>query len=339
MNEPLNREQPLFAPPRGVGAVLFLIITVLVIAMAVGALAFLLYVPPRDFPVDRPFVIEAGADTKDVVSYLASHGYVHSAFALYLSLVLFFDPRDIKASTYSFAAPLGAVALAQRLMEGDYKSDLVRLVHFEGETAAALAARAEKLLEGFSAAEFISITRNEEGWLFPDTYFVPRSFSAAELVSMLRANYEEKVGPLRKYIETHTLSEYEILILASILEREANTRESKRMVSWILQERLRIGMPLQADASLEYVLDKPLSELTPADLEIDSPYNTYLYKGLPPTPIGNPGLNAIMAVLEPMPSDYLFYITGKDGTFHYARNYDEHRRNIDRYLRSDTNAR
>jgi UPF0755 protein len=92
-------------------------------------------------------------------------------------------------------------------------------------------------------------------------------------------------------------------------------------------------MPLQADASIEYVLNKPLKELTPDDLKIDSPYNTYLNKGLPPTPIGNPGADAINAVIDPTPTDYLFYITGTDGTFYYAETYEEHKRNIARYLK------
>src|SRR3989344_2097250 len=90
-----------------------------------------------------------------------------------------------------------------------------------------------------------------------------------------------------------------------------------RLVSGILQNRLEIGMALQVDASMEYVLDKPLSELTPEDLELDTPYNTYLYPGLPPTAIGNPGLLAIDAVLNPTPSPYFFYVTGTDGNFYY----------------------
>lgn len=106
----------------------------------------------------------------------------------------------------------------------------------------------------------------------------------------------------------------EILALASIIEREANSPDSMKLVSSVLQNRLEIGMALQADASIEYVLDKPLKELTPEDLKIDSPYNTYLYTGLPPTPIGNPGLDAIMAVLQPAESEYFYYITDEEGS-------------------------
>jgi UPF0755 protein len=96
---------------------------------------------------------------------------------------------------------------------------------------------------------------------------------------------------------------------------------------------MEVGMPLQADASIEYVLNKPLKELTAEDLKVDSPYNTYLNRGLPPTPIGNPGLDAIMAALQPEKTDYVFYITDNDGNFHYATTYDEHLDNVERYLR------
>lgn len=97
-------------------------------------------------------------------------------------------------------------------------------------------------------------------------------------------------------------------------------------------------MPLQADATIEYVLETPLNELAPGELAenlraLDSPYNTYLYRGLPPTPIGNPGLTAITAVLEPTPSEYFFYITGSDGNFYYAETLDAHNQNVTRYLR------
>jgi len=144
--------------------------------------------------------------------------------------------------------------------------------------------------------------------------------------------------PLREQIELSPLSEYEALILASIIEREANDEESMKMVSGILQNRLKIGMALQADASIEYTIGTPLNELPPGQLaselrETESPYNTYLNTGLTPTPIGNPGLMAIKAALNPTPSDNFFYITGNDGEFYYAETLKGHNQNIARYLR------
>jgi UPF0755 protein len=150
---------------------------------------------------------------------------------------------------------------------------------------------------------------------------------------LLRRSFDEAIVPLESAIESSDFSLEQILILASIIEREANTPESMRLVSSVFQNRIAIGMPLQADASIEYILDKPLNELTATDLDIDSPYNTYVNPGLPPTPIGNPGLQAIEAVLFPAESSFIFYITDNNGEFHFAETYEQHLRNIDQYLR------
>jgi UPF0755 protein len=146
------------------------------------------------------------------------------------------------------------------------------------------------------------------------------------------ATFDDVVGELPIKTASSSLSLDEVMVLASIVEREANSPESMKIVAGILENRLELGMRLQADASIEYVLDKPLSELTPEDLEIDSPYNTYKYTGLPPTPIGNPGREAMLAVLEPIKSDYYYYITDEAGEFHFAKTYDEHLQNIKMYL-------
>jgi UPF0755 protein len=223
--------------------------------------------------------------------------------------------------------------VAERLTEGDFGNNLIRLTHIEGEPVSTLAVRAAEILSGFSGEEFTTIARPYEGKLFPETYFIPPTYTEQELLDLMLQTFETSVAPLQEQIDASELSLDEILILASIIEREANTVESMGLVSSVLQNRLESDMLLQADASIEYVLDKPLSELTPEDLEIDSPYNTYRYTGLPPTPIGNPGLDAIAAVLEPTPSDYYYYITDAEGVFHFAETYEEHLRNIEQYLR------
>jgi len=218
-------------------------------------------------------------------------------------------------------------------MEGDYESTLVRITHIEGERVRQLAARLSETLPEFDAEAFVTLAEPHEGTLFPDTYLVPPTFTSDDVFTLLTETYRTTLAPHQAAIDSHPLSESDIITLASIVEREANDPDSKRMVAGILLSRISIGMPLQADASIEYTLNKPLSQLTPADLTIDTPYNTYLYRGLPPTPIGNPGLDAILAVLNPTESPYLFYITGNDGVFYYAETYTEHQRNIERYLR------
>jgi UPF0755 protein len=201
----------------------------------------------------------------------------------------------------------------------------------EGSTRKEIAKIAARVIEDFNEVTFLEVSKGFEGVLFPETYYVPPGFSPQQLFSLLSETYKEKIKSIN--FSESKLSESESIILASIIEREANDTESMRMVSGILQNRMQIGMALQADASMEYVLDKPLKELTPEDLKIDTPYNTYLNTGLPPTPIGNPGLESINAVLSPEPSEFLFYITGNDGNFYYARTYNEHLKNIDLHLK------
>lgn len=289
--------------------------------------------PPGDFPINTVIEIVPGMSIQEIAKFLAEKKVVESELMLYAVLLTYYDPTDIKASDYVFTEPIDVFAVAQRLTEGDFDSTLISFTHREGERASEVAKNASAILEDFDSALFIEHALPYEGKLYPDTYRIPATYTADELLTLMFNAYETTMEPLRARIAVHDLTEEQIIILASIIEREANTPESMKMVSGILQNRLAIMMPLQVDASVEYILDKPLGELTPADLLVDSPYNTYRTFGLPPTPIGNPGLTSIMAVLEPTPSDYYFYITGNDGEFYYAKTFDEHKLNIARHLR------
>lgn len=312
---------------------LLLFVLGLVLLCALIGYGYIINQAPDTVSLPATVTIEPGASVKQVASQLVAEGVIKSDTLLYLIVILFFEPTNIKASTYVFDEPLTTYQIAERLTQGDFDSDLVRFTHIEGERVTHIAKEAAGVLRNFDADAFVALAEPAEGKLYPETYFVPADFSAEELYTLLRETFDKRIEPLAAEIEAHPLTLDEILTLASIIEREANSPESMGMVSGILQNRLTINMRLQADASIEYILDKPLQELTPEDLTIDSPYNTYLYGGLPPTPIGNPGLVAIEAVLRPTPSEYFFYITDDAGNFYYAETYDEHKANIDAYLR------
>lgn len=293
---------------------------------------FYLNQPPSGVSYPISLTVEPGADAQSVAAELLSVGAIRSDTFFTIVLELFFDPTDIKASTYVIDGPLSTYQFAEQLIEGDFGNDLIRFTHIEGESVNKLADSAAQL-ETIDRDVFIAAALPYEGRLFPDTYFIRNDFSEVELVTLLRESFTEAIAPLESAINDSNLSLDQILILASIVEREANTPTSMKYVAGVFQNRIAVGMPLQADASIEYILDKPLNELTASDLEIDSPYNTYVNPGLPPTPIGNPGLQAIEAILFPIESEYFFYITDDSGTFHYAETYEQHLRNIDRYLR------
>lgn len=337
-----DTEETLAEPPRRVSVALKAILLLLGLAAVTGLVAgwmvLSLNQPSGDFPLNEPVVIAPGTPVREIATQLKTQGVVQSEQLLYYVLVFLHNPADLKASTYVFETPLDTLAVATRLTEGDFDTDLVRFTHIEGERVTAVATRAAKVFPNFNPENFVQTALSHEGKLFPETYFVPPSFDETQLLNLMLETYEEKIAPLRPDIASSSLTEDEVLILASILEREANSPESMGVVSGILQNRLEIGMALQADASIEYVLDTPLGKLPPGQLaselrEFDSPYNTYLYPGLPPTPIGNPGLDSITAVLRPTPSEYFYYITDDTGEFYYAKTYNQHLQNIARYLR------
>ncbi len=287
---------------------------------------------PKDFPEEQVVTIPRGLSASAISDLLRDEGVVKSAAFLYVLLVSKYDPASIQAGTYFFSEPIDVFEVAKKITQGSAGENLLSLTLPEGYTATEYARIAEQILPDFDSVEFLNLVKGKEGYLFPDTYFIPADFAALELAELLIATYEEKTLLLQEEIRLHPLGEG-VIVLASILEREANTEDSMKMVSGILQNRLEDGMRLQVDASIEYVLNRPLNTLTPEDLEKDTPYNTYLYDGLPPTPIGNPGLQAINAVLNPIKSDYFYYITGDDGNFYYAKTFDEHRANVAKYLR------
>ncbi len=285
------------------------------------------------FPLHQELVIAEGETFAQIASNLQTQGYIHSALYLRIKQIVRSQPVILKAGTYQFSEPQNLESLLKVLTVGDPTDNSVTVIHKEGESVEVLALNLARSLPDFEKEKFIALTKPSEGKLFPDTYHLPLNYSPEEITKLLTDTFAEKIEPYMSQINESHLKLDEIIVLASIIEREANTEESMRMVSGILQNRLKIGMPLQVDASMEYVLNKPLKDLTADDLKIESPYNTYLNTGLPPTPIGNPGLLAIDAVLNPTDSNFLFYLTGNNGVFYYAEDFDQHRINIAKYLR------
>jgi UPF0755 protein len=168
-----------------------------------------------------------------------------------------------------------------------------------------------------------------EGYLFPDTYEVPKKFGAENMFKLMLSNFEQVAvdNKLINKAEQTGFTMDEIITLASIIEKEAQFAEEKRQISSVFHNRLKIGMKLQSCATIQYILGKPKEILEESDLEIESPYNTYLYKGLPPGPICNPGIDSIIAALEPANEDYLYFVLGDNGRHIFSKTYEEHLKN------------
>jgi len=176
-----------------------------------------------------------------------------------------------------------------------------------------------------------------EGFLYPDTYNIYVSSTPTQIIKKLLDEFDAKVTPqMRSDLQAQNHSLYDAVILASVLEREiSNKPESdsdRKIVADIFWSRLKIGMALQSDATVNYITGKTSTRPILKDQEINSPYNTYKYRGLPPTPINNPSLASLLAVIYPTPNDYLYFLTDSTGAAHFAKTYAEHQQNIIKYL-------
>ena len=170
--------------------------------------------------------------------------------------------------------------------------------------------------------EFLSSSEGKEGFLFPETYLFPKDTLQKKIVEKMLLTFDTKVGLTIKR---------EDVILASIIERETRSAEERPVVAGILENRLKIGMPLQVDATIQYVKGG-WESITLADRGIQSSFNTYLNRGLPPAPICNPGLSSLKAALNPSETEYLYYLHDARGVIHYAKTLGEHNQNIQKYL-------
>lgn len=164
-----------------------------------------------------------------------------------------------------------------------------------------------------------------EGFLFPDTYTVEKDVDVDRLLEIMARDMDERLTPeLRERAKKQNLTIYELITLASLVEKEARYDEDRPIIAQVFFKRLEIGMPLQTDASLQYLLNAPKEDVSIADTKIDSPYNTYQNMGLPPGPIASPGMEAIEAVLYPADTNYLYFVADRDGHNHYSDNYSTH---------------
>ncbi len=287
---------------------------------------------PATFSPGTYFSVAQGATLSGTARALAGARLLRSPFLFEVWSTLFAGSRGVKAGEYYFATPISAPVLAWRLTHAEYELVPIKVTIPEGSSIAQMAVILQKALPHFAAAKFLAAAKGREGYLFPDTYSFLSTVSEQEIVKTLADNFSKKIVLLEKERQVFKRPLAQVLIMASLVEEEARTEETRRKVAGILWKRLDAGMALQVDAVFPYIFgDKPY-DLTDGDLFIDSPYNTYKYKGLPPAPITNPGLEAIRDTLTPVTTPYWFYLSDKEGMMHYARTHTEHLANRARYL-------
>ncbi|TSC69775.1 MAG: UPF0755 protein [Parcubacteria group bacterium Gr01-1014_49] len=311
---------------------------VLLVAVCAFATLFLvgyfaLFAPPKDFPSGSTVVIARGASAPLVADQLSEARVIAHPFALQLLLRLSGTSGSVHAGVYLFEAPQNLFIVAYRIVTGAYGLPPVRITFPEGTTVREAAVLVSDALPEIKNADFLKEAEPYEGYLFPDTYLFLPSADAASVVALMRDTFNTKIATMTKELQASGRSIADTVILASLVEKEARSPENRRIVAGILLNRLKLGMPLQVDAVFGYIFKRDTYSPSFADLAVDSLYNTYTHRGLPPGPICNPGLDALQAVVNPTKTNYLYYLSGKDGLMHYATTFAGHQANREKYLR------
>lgn len=261
---------------------------------------------PSDFPINKQITIVEGATTSQVADFLEEEEVIRSALLFRLLLRVGGGERGIQAGDYWFERSLFSWRVIGRLARGQFVLRPIKLTILEGSNTTQIEKAIFKKLPHLSGNKV-----NDPGEIFPDTYFVPPQIDFDKLVEMARRNFMRQTASLRAETLLTGRTWNDVLIMASIIEEEANDQSDRRMISGVLWKRLDVKMPLQVDVAPE----------------------TYERVGLPYQPIVNPGLDAIDASIHPTTSDFWYYLADKTGKTHYASTFDEHKENKIKYLK------
>jgi UPF0755 protein len=319
-------------------------LVMLAVIIAAGWFAYVIFGDTSHPGTTKDVIVARGSTFHDIASQLAREGIIanETAFRFYAKL----ERADTAAHAGEFRFPphqTAAKVLEQLESGGAQVAKWVTIP--EGFTAKQIAQRLQD--EGFGNARIFeqsflhdsivldgTRTKNMEGFLFPSTYLIPNGASPKAVEDILGAQFRKQLPPdAVQKARARGLTVPQVVALASLIEREAKSDDERPLMAGVYYNRLRLGMPLEVDASIEYALPEHHDVITYGDLKIDSPYNTYLHAGLPPTPIANPGAPSLQAAFNPKPSPYLYYVYKGNGHHAFARTLSEQNANIAKYLK------
>ena len=308
-----------------------------------------LFSPPPGALITKSIMIKKGSSLKKVSIMLKQEGIIRDS-NLFIRMATFLGKKkQIKAGEYEFHTRMHPWEVLNILAKGRVKPHLVTIV--EGSTLSQIAQLFDDLeivekkafLEKTSSPAFIislglpySATSNPgsslEGYLFPNTYHLLREMNSEEIIQMMVQQFKKVFN--HEWIRRASqlgMSQREVVTLASIIEKEASLPEEKPFISAVFHNRLKKKIPLQSDPTVIYGIKNFNGNLTRADLQRPSPYNTYLINGLPPTPICNPGKDSLIAALHPSPVSYLYFVSKNDGSHHFSLTIEEHNQAVWKY--------
>lgn len=328
----------------------FLLIDVVIIA-AVLYFVYDINKPLPDLQETKVFVVEKGDGVNQVAFKLKDQDILEQTFNFETFLWLRRQENKLQAGEYKLTPGISAKGLATMLVAGNALPQEIQVTIPEGFTSKDIEKR---LVENelTSQEKFSNTIKNYrydfsgqedygkplpslEGYLFPDTYKFYKDASIQEIINKMLANFDKKLTTdLRDEIKSQGKSIHEIIIVASIIEKEVRNLDEMKKVSSVFYNRLAIDMPLESDATVNYATGKSRRQATYEDTRVDSPYNTYLYKGLPEGPIANPGLNAIRAAIYPEKTDYYYFLSPENGPTVFSRTLEEHNFAKVKYLKN-----
>lgn len=291
---------------------------------------------------ERRLRIERGEPVDAIVRNLEEHGIVSNAFLFKLYLVLKRAGRNVRAGEYLFPPRLRPAEVLDLLMKGDFATGRITIpegwnareiaAHLEGAGMVKAGLFLQKCSDPAFIASFGLSVPNLEGYLFPDTYEIYKPKDEEEVLKKLVARFWEIYA---KEFEARAreigMSQQDVVILASIVEKETGRKEERGLIASVFLNRLKIGMPLATDPAVIYGLPNFSGNLTRQHLTTPGPYNTYVNIGLPPTAIGNPGAESIRAVLWPAMTEYLYFVSRNDGTHQFSKTEAEHNAAVRKY--------
>jgi len=303
---------------------------------------FLLMVPPGSGAVVRNITLPAGAGIKMLAAELEKAGIIRNNVHFAMLGRLSGQAVHLKAGDYRFHDGMTPWQVLRKVVDGDV--DYRRFVLPEGYSIHQAAELAEQ--KGFfNRAQFLRAcsdpnilanlgpgARTMEGYLYPATYDLTRSSSAEELIVKMYRRFERAYATIEANPHI-SLNLHQVVTLASMIEKEAVAASEKPLISSVFHNRLRLKIPLQSDPTAVYGRSALSGKVTGRDVRRRSAYNTYQINGLPPGPIGNPGVDALRAALHPADTQYLYFVAKKDGTHHFSRNLEEHNRAVRQFLR------
>lgn len=292
------------------------------------------------------FEVKNGKPAKELAQNMYEEGLIKNPIIFNLYAKMKGYDTKIKSGTYLLGPSMSPGEILNKMIRGDVLRREQKITIPEGYTLEKIAeifhehnllskdeflktAKVVNFKNKYKFLEPLPCEANLEGFLFPDTYFFPSGKSADYYIDVLLKRFNE-VYFGRGYDllqEKSGLTTFQIITLASIIEAEAKLADERPLISSVFHNRLKKGMALQSCATIEYVLKEHKEFLTLKDLEVDSPYNTYKYPGLPPGPIGSPGISSIEAALSPADSDFLYFVSNGDGSHTFSKTYAEHLKN------------